>query len=785
MRSKFNIVTAPRRDSRHWKNGTISWDEILGWMVAPRTKKDSGSYVLGLLDKTEAKHSGNDKPCIGVHRRKQAVVSRSMLALDVDSPADDFLLSLAMLGVRLVWHTTHSSRPDKPRYRVLIPLDRDVDPGEYQLAVMAVMDRVGEESFDQGSTQPERYMFRPAAEHPDWFSWGEIQGPVAEADGLVSAAPDLSTLPVPAVPKAKQSPFDMPGVLGAFNRAYTDLDDLSKEYDLPYVSVGSDRWALAGTDSAAGMGAVTDGLWFSHHANDPAGGRAATAFDLVRTHRYGHLDDEAKPGTPINRMPSHLEMLKCAQSDVRVVMEVVGQDFGPAASQELAANDDDDDPQPAPPVDWRSGLQISSSGQIRDTIGNWDLISHHDSVLQSLRYNVFTLGMESDSDLPWRATDVHAGGPLFSENDRLALADYIERTYTIRPMRGRIDSLVAAQGAARRHDPVKSYLENLPEWDGRSRLEECLPGVRPTEYTRLVARKSMVAAVARVMDPGVKWDHSLVLYGDEGLGKSYWIDKMAQGFTATLGRVDQKDTLIVMHRSWIVVADEGHSMKKADADQLKEFLTRRHDVFRMPYDRQANEYPRRNVIWSTTNDEIFLRRQQGNRRFLIVHCQDKVDFSLLTDEYIDQVWAEAVAAYRGGELLFLEGEQAALAASERERFTEEDHTSGIAQEFLDMLVPADWDDLGPYGRQDWYRDHQQGMAQGVVQQERTCALQIWTEALGNDKGRAGKADLRQIHETLKELPGWRKLPGRHRVPGYGPQQTYERFDYKAELEELI
>src|SRR5699024_12437129 len=89
------------------------------------------------------------------------------------------------------------------------------------------------------------------------------------------------------------------------------------------------------------------------------------------------------------------------------------------------------------------------------------------------------------------------------------------------------------------------------EWDGTPRLEEALPGVVPTDYTRLVARKCLVAAVARVFDPGCKWDHTLIIYGEEGLGKTHWISRMSKGYTAPLGDIRSKDTLLSMQRSWI------------------------------------------------------------------------------------------------------------------------------------------------------------------------------------------------------------------------------------------
>jgi hypothetical protein len=266
-----------------------------------------------------------------------------------------------------------------------------------------------------------------------------------------------------------------------------------------------------------------------------------------------------------------------------------------------------------------------------------------------------------------------------------------------------------------------------------------------------------------------------VLFGSEGIGKSFWVDRMSRGYSATLGRIGDKDTLITMQRSWIMVSDEGYSLKKADVDVQKEFLTRTEDVFRMPYDREALAHPRHSVIWGTTNDEVFLRRQEGNRRFLIVHCESKVDFDAMTDTYIDQVWAEAVHAYRAGERLYLEEPETVVAAAEREVFIEEDAMAGVLQEYLDTLVPDEWEDMSPESRLVWLQGRREGMTTpGTNPITRVCSIQLWVEALGKRMGDHRRQDLLEINTALKRVSGWAALPGRHRLPHYGPQLVFTR-----------
>ena len=209
-----------------------------------------------------------------------------------------------------------------------------------------------------------------------------------------------------------------------------------------------------------------------------------------------------------------------------------------------------------------------------------------------------------------------------------------------------------------------------------------------------------------MLQPGVKADNSLILVGGQGLGKTWWVDTMSRGWTCTLGPLQSKDTILAMSRSWIVTADEGFAMRKADSDALKQFITQTQDVIRLPYDRQDTSIPRRCVIWGTTNDPVFLRSQEGNRRFLIVNVERKADFDLYTDEYVDQIWAEAVHMYRNGKLTYLTDEEEAMASEVRASATEEDSLPGLIQAYLDTLVPEDWYQRPPEARSAWLMDQE-------------------------------------------------------------------------------
>ena len=743
----YPVALAPRRHSKYWDASEVTFRDLVSWAEKPSSEKECGNYLLGELR--------------GRRRLKNTILSRSAIQLDADQADEKLFTDVQELPYRALAHTTFNSAPDDLRLRIVIPLSRDVTPLEYRHIASRLMSQLGTEKFDPGSVQPERYMFKPSAKNQDWYRYAVTDGPDLDPDSLLDDFDgSIDSGETPAPPKNKRDPLDMPGVIGAFNRVYS-IPEAIEEFGIPYEPAGDRRWHLVGAHGEAGVYQVTDSLTYSHHVNDPTYGMTCSAFDLVRVFMWGSLDADSPPETPVNRLPSNDAALAELAEDPRVVREMAMADFD-GIEEDL--KDDS----------WLMDLRRSpKTGRVTDEVHNWDLIAANDPALTSLWWDEIDLSIKVEGDLPWRET---SNRPQFNGTDRAALALHIERTYGVRPTRALVDDLVDINAQQNRRNPLEEYLSGL-KWDGVPRLEESLPGVEPTDYTRLVARKCLVAAVARVFDPGCKWDHTLILYGEEGLGKTHWISRMSKGYTAPLGDIRSKDTLLTLQRSWIVTSDEGAVMKQADNDSLKEFLTRTEDVFRMPYEREVGAYPRHSVIWATTNDKDILRRQQGNRRYLIVHSSERVDFNQLSDHYVDQVWAEAVHYYNQGESLFLDAAQSEAAGAEREEFTEEEPLSGMIQEWVNTPVPEGWDEMSPDSRVRWYADAADDFVPaGTERIDQICSMQVWVECLGRRRGDHDRRDITEITRTLRNLPGWSAKPGRHRVPHYGPQLVFERND---------
>lgn len=763
----LDLSVAPSVSSRRWEAATLTWERLVDRAHNPEGVKDCGGYVAGRLK--------------GTARRKGQVEYRSAVTLDADAASETLPAVVAGLGLRALVHSTYSHTRAHPRYRVIIPI---MGPGlteeEYPRVARGLMEALGEAQFDPGSTQPERLMFWPATATPDEYEVVECEGETATAQGLLRDFGGLGPTPDHR-PGSKRDPLGLPGVAGAFNRVY-DMARAVTEFRLPYDPVEGEpnRWHYTPAESEGGVIVYPDGYVFSNHARDPAYGRALSLFDLVALHVYGGEDRAA--GVPQSTAPADRPSIQRAMREFaarpEIVTELVAADF--------ADVDGDEDGAALP--EWVLEFHLHpKTGKPLDDVHNWDLLMRHDPVLRALARNEMDLTTVTRRPFPWRAVEAGKDDAL-TNADRAQISAHLQRAYNMpRPAQEQLNGVIDMVAQDNAFHPVVEYLECL-EWDGISRVETYLPGAQD-DYTRRVARLVAVQAVARALDPGVKVDNCLILTGRQGLGKSWFVETMARGWTCTLGPIEGgglRDTVMAMTRSWVTVADEGFAMKKADAEALKQFVTLTHDVIRLPYAREHVKLPRRQVIWGTTNDAVFLRAQEGNRRFLIVEVAEKLDFGKYSDEYVNQVWAEAVHIWKTSKAqygqkdnpeLFLSASEEAAAESVRSMATEEDSMTGLIQAYLDTLVPENWVEMSPEERISWLRDEEQGIVSGTHPIDVVCSLEIWEIALQRERGKHSRVDILQITNALKQLPGWfGPMPKPTRLPFYGPQRVFARLD---------
>ena len=733
--------------------------------------KDVGGFVLGKLK--------------GGRRKKDTVISRSAITLDMDYGTPDILDELEMFhDMQCIVYSTHKHTPDSPRLRVIIPLTREVTPDEYASIARRIAANIGIELFDDSTYEPSRLMYWPSTSADGEFVYKEIDGQIINPDTVLASyadSHDASTWPVStrqetlvnrAITK-QADPLTKAGIIGAFNRTYTITQAIENFIsDVYQPSVMSGRYDYVPADSSAGVVIYDDCFAYSHHSTDPCCGKLMNAFDVVRLHKFGHLDAKASEDTDSMKLPSFKAMQEFA-SKQDAVKETL------AKEREVAAKDDftDDGTE-----DWQTRLSIDRQGRIRDTLSNLALIVRCDENLQSIVYNQLKNCVDVVDELPWK--QVKSG---WSDADLACAKLYFEKVYGLWSPSKFKDALLAVISSERLYHPIKKYFEMLT-WDGVERVDTLLIdylGAEDTPYVRAVTRKTIVAAVARVFTPGVKFDSILVLNGPQGIGKSTFFAILGkEWYSDSLSISDMKDKTAAekLQGYWILELGELAGIKKVDVEVVKGFVTRTDDKFRQSYGVNVESHPRACIIVGSTNSEGgFLRDVTGNRRFWPVHVSGKGKYHAweLTD--VDQIWAEAIQKYHDGEALYLTGKVAAEAYAAQQDAMESDDREGIVIDYLNRLLPNGWDKMDLYQRRAFLGggEFETNGLTGTMTREKCCVMEIWCECFGKERQNLKKIDSYEIEGIINKIGGWAKYDGsksgKTRIPQYGIQKTFFRI----------
>lgn len=316
--------------------------------------------------------------------------------------------------------------------------------------------------------------------------------------------------------------------------------------------------------------------------------------------------------------------------------------------------------------DWRAGLTRRNNRIIGDERNTLLALKLAPELRGLVRFNSFALRVEFTRTTPWREV---AAGAIWTDDDDLSLQAWLQdRDIEVR-QRGVVADSVAVVSKEYAYHPVQQYLRDL-KWDGTKRVDDWLArwcgSTEDKDYLRAIGSKFLISAVARVMRDGCQVDHTLVIEGPQGIGKSTVARILAlepAWFADDIPDLGNKDSAMQLCGKWIIELAELAAMRRPEVERVKAFLTRTHDVYRPPFGRRTVTVARQSVFIATTNEAQYLRDATGNRRFWPTRCT-RIDADAIRAN-VHQLWAEALNRYDLGQQWHLDPKEIPLATAEQ------------------------------------------------------------------------------------------------------------------------
>ena len=229
---------------------------------------------------------------------------------------------------------------------------------------------------------------------------------------------------------------------------------------------------------------------------------------------------------------------------------------------------------------------------------------------------------------------------------------------------------------------------------------------------------------------------------------------------------------------WIIEIGEMAGMGSAGVKTLRSFITTQDDRYRASYGRRVSSHPRQCILIGTTNsEEGYLNDVEGGRRFWPVNtpCIGKKKVWDITQEDVDQIWAEAKKRLEEGESLILSGEVAEEALKHQKAAMISDPREEKVREYLDRKLPDDWYERDLDKRRDFLYGTECPVPEAPLRRDYVCAQEIWCECFGYSLNKMERKDAFSIKSIMAKLEGWEASGERIRLgAGYGRQRVYQR-----------
>lgn len=685
--------------------------------------------------------------------------TRSIIALDIDKkfPGDlyEFLKEKDLYPFYI--YESISSTPKHQKYRVLFFLSEDIDANYYEPVARRIAKNLGIIDFvDHTCYRKTQLMYAPVfcrdAKGLNEF-YGRLDAPFLNVNEILStfknignptewdSARDEKALKVQNS-MTLVDPRTKAGLIGAFCEYVGDLHKAITLYNLPYEQTGEDRYSYTGGSSSNGFVIYDDGQWgYSNHESDPAAtGHDLNAFDLVRIHLFSDRDreDGYKDQTRAPSFKALNELLTndnnfmefYAQRKTSEILDSIQDDF--ADVFESSENEDESDDvttkttkrskrrikingktykkDPTKDKDLGAKLRNFEKSLIRSSengspVNNktnvYRAISKHPLLEDRILFDTFTRRASFVGRRPWPRTEK---GDFWNENDDFMLSVFLEK-HDLKVATDVVSKATAQVSQEQKHQfnsLANFFTYQLPEWDGTERIATLFHdafNAEKNDINATIAKKTLLGGLERALsDEATEVKAIPVLQGPQSVGKSSFWRLLAierDWFNDSKIEIGSKDGLSILAGSFIVEFAEFASIKKADRDEVKSYLSSSVDKYRPAYARSEKTFVRHNIFVGSVNDEEFLTDTTGNVRYKVVKTPGDATgaarmFNLMTKEYILQLWAEAMTLRANGESHLYTADE----DKETERIAAVHTKTGSFDELIEAFVvakkPKDW-----------------------------------------------------------------------------------------------
>jgi len=403
----------------------------------------------------------------------------------------------------------------------------------------------------------------------------------------------------------------------------------------------------------------------------------------------------------------------------------------------------------------QSLLDCDEKNNVRKTIDNFKIILENDENLyKHIQYNELSYRIEFvDFDEKGNLKELHGWSDFYEA----CYMQYIEKYYGLYDEK-KYNSAFKIVARTRPYHPIKDLIERS-EWDGKKRIDRFLIDILKCDgdenYLREVSRMIFYGGIARIYEPGVKFDYMPVLSGKQGIGKSTIISWLAlnHSYYKEVTTIKDKEGVECIQGGWICEFSELMAFRGRDtSESIKAFITRQIDRCRMSYDRYTSEFPRTCIFIGTTNEVDYLSDETGNRRFLpltmmldVGELYEKEEF---VKDYILECWKEALYLYKHHETyLTIPKEYLKVVGNYQNSAMVEDVKLQAVEDYLDEK---------PVGY-------------------RVCTYELAIKVFGKLKKDVNKLDSKIIRKYMINQDNWVYKPSAT-LPEYGSQRYWLKIE---------